>query len=199
MLGRSLTAPQRAAPKPRKPAATGPVAAAPKAPTRSPLASAAPARPRDPPARQPDETIAQLRLRVVGVHDGDTLTGLDDAKTQHKIRLHAIDAPELGQPYGQVAKRALSDKVFGQDVVVVPQTIDKYGRTIGQVSIDGRDVNLELLEEGMAWHYEHYDDDERRRQAAAEARDGGKGLWQDRSPVPPWEWRKQERSRRGGG
>jgi endonuclease YncB( thermonuclease family) len=92
----------------------------------------------------------RLLLRVVGVHDGDTITGLDDSKTQYKIRLDAIDAPELGQPFGQASKKALSEKVFGKDVVVIPKTKDKYGRTVGHVMIDGRDVNLEMLEEGMA-------------------------------------------------
>lgn len=46
----------------------------------------------------------QLLLKVVGVHDGDTITGLDESKTQYKIRLDAIDAPELGQPFGQASK-----------------------------------------------------------------------------------------------
>ena len=82
---------------------------------------------------------------------------MDDSKTQYKIRLDAIDAPELGQPFGQASKKSLSEKVFGKDVVVIPKTKDKYGRTVGHILIDGRDVNLEMLEEGMAWHYKHYD------------------------------------------
>ena len=47
----------------------------------------------------------KLHLRVVGVHDGDTITGLDDSKTQHKVRLDAIDVPELGQAFGQESKK----------------------------------------------------------------------------------------------
>jgi endonuclease YncB( thermonuclease family) len=137
----------------------------------------------------------QLRLRVVGVHDGDTITGLDDATTQHKIRLDAIDAPELGQPFGQASKKALSGKVFGKDVVVTVKTRDKYGRTVGHVLIDGRDVNLEMLEEGMAWHYSKYDRNARLARAEVEARAAGKGLWQDREPVPPWEWRASRKRR----
>ncbi len=65
---------------------------------------------------------ATLHLRVVGVHDGDTLTGLNDQKEQVKVRLDAIDAPELGQPFGRSSKKALSDKVFGKDVVVTVKT-----------------------------------------------------------------------------
>jgi endonuclease YncB( thermonuclease family) len=142
------------------------------------------------------EAERQLHLRVVGVHDGDTLTGLDDTKNQHKVRLDAIDAPELGQPFGQASKKALSEKVFGKDVVVVVKTREKYGRTVGHVLIDGRDVNLEMLEEGMAWHYVKYDKNARLSRAEEEARTAGRGLWQDRAPVPPWDWRKAKREKR---
>ena len=139
---------------------------------------------------------AQLRLHVVGVHDGDTITGLDDSKTQFKIRLDAIDAPELGQPFGQASKKALSEKVFGKDVVVIAKTKDKYGRTVGHVMIDGRDVNLAMLEEGMAWHYEKYDHNKRLREAEQSARAANKGLWTDGDAVPPWDWRKDHQHRK---
>lgn len=135
-------------------------------------------------------------LHVVGVHDGDTITGLDEHKVQHKIRLDAIDAPELGQPFGQAAKKALSDKVFGKDVVVVPKTKDKYGRTIGHVMIDGRDVNLEMLEEGMAWHYAKYDRNKRLADAQQQARADRLGLWADSEPVAPWDWRSHRKRSR---
>ncbi len=137
----------------------------------------------------------QLHLRVVGVHDGDTITGLDESKTQHKIRLDGIDAPELGQPFGQASKKALSEKVFGKDVVVVPKTKDRYGRTVGHVLIDGRDVNLEMLEAGMAWHYKKYDRNAQLARAEEEAREGKRGLWVDGDAVSPWEWRKEHKRR----
>ena len=136
-------------------------------------------------AAEPSKT-----LRVVGVHDGDTITCITPDKEQVKIRLDAIDAPELGQPFGQASKKALSEKVFGKDVVVVPKKKDKYGRTIGHVMVNGRDVNLEMLEEGMAWHYEQYDHNKRLREAEQGARVVKKGLWADEHAVPPWEYRK---------
>ena len=176
-----------------------PVAERPSRPS-APLEAPAP-RPQAPP-RQASTTPAtkrddkRLSLRVVGVHDGDTLTGLDDSKTQYKIRLDAIDAPELGQPFGQASKKALSEKVFGKDVVVIAKTRDKYGRTVGHVLIDGRDVNLEMLEQGMAWHYEKYDHNKRMREAEQSARATGRGLWADQEPVPPWDWRKERQHRK---
>ncbi len=150
---------------------------------------AKPALTKSQPAHHEDER--QLHLRVVGVHDGDTLTGLDDAKTQHKIRLDAIDAPELGQPFGQASKKALSQKVFGKDVVVTVKTRDKYGRTVGHVLINGRDVNLEMIEEGMAWHYVKYDHNKRLQEAEQQARAAKRGLWQDPGSEPPWDFRKE--------
>jgi len=49
---------------------------------------------------------------VVGVADGDTVTVLDASKTQHKIRLSGIDAPEKKQAFGMRSKQSLSDLVL---------------------------------------------------------------------------------------
>lgn len=193
--GRTETRRRPAAARAKPPAARQPVTTATKPSSRPSRPSTGPERRAVPPAARPEDDH-RLHLRVVGVHDGDTLAGLDDSKTRFKIRLHAIDAPELGQAHGEAAKQALSGKVFGKDVVVIPKTIDQYGRTIGQVLVDGRDVNMEMLREGMAWHYEHFDDDERRREAERAARAAGLGLWQDRAPEPPWDYRRQEKRRK---
>ena len=100
-----------------------------------------------------------------------------------------------GRPFGQASKKALSGKFFGKDVVVIAKTRDKYGRTVGHVLIDGRDVNLEMLEEGMAWHYGKYDHNKRLREAEQSARAAGGGLWADQEPVPPWDWRAKGREK----
>ncbi len=88
----------------------------------------------------------RIQIKVVGVHDGDTLTGITASNEQVKVRLDAIDAPEIKQPYGQAAKKALSDMVFGKEVVIYPKTKDKYGRTVGHVVVGKKDVNLAMLE-----------------------------------------------------
>ncbi len=134
--------------------------------------------------------------RVVSVHDGDTLTVLDETNTQIKVRLDAIDAPELGQPFGQAAKRALSEMVFGKNVVVIKKREDRWGRTIGHVLIDGKDTNLLMLEDGMAWHYREYSKNARLQRAEDDARAAGNGLWADRNSVPPWDWRKLDKDER---
>ena len=90
--------------------------------------------------------------RVVGVSDGDTITVLDGT-TQVKVRLNGIDCPEKGQPFGARAKQLTSELGFGKSVTVCPSGADRYGRTLGEVVLpDGRVLNRELVEAGMAWH-----------------------------------------------
>ena len=140
------------------------------------------------------------QYRLVGVADGDTLTLLTDDKTQHKIRLHGIDAPEKGQPFGTAAKTALSKLVGSQRVRVETSKKDKYGREIGRVFAGDVDVNLSLLEQGVAWHYTEYDHSPAFRDAAGKAKKSKLGLWSDAGAIPPWEWRKmpkEERKRLG--
>jgi endonuclease YncB( thermonuclease family) len=137
--------------------------------------------------------------RVVGVADGDTVTVLDEAKTQHKVRLTGIDAPEKAQPFGTRSKQSLSDMVFNKTVIVETHKRDRYGRDLGKVLVDGMDANLEQIKRGMAWHYKAYQRDQsvddRRTYADAEneAKSAKRGLWSEPVPVPPWEWRKSRR------
>ena len=142
---------------------------------------------------QHTESHAHLHLKIVSVHDGDTITGLDEDQKQFKIRLDAIDAPELGMAFGQASRKALSEKVLGKQVEVIVKTKDRYGRTVGHVLLDKRDMNLEMLEEGMAWHYAHYDHNKRLAEAEQEARGNRVGLWRDPNPVAPWDWRKAKK------
>jgi micrococcal nuclease len=145
----------------------------------------------------PPATETTLQLKVTSVHDGDTLTGINESNEQVKVRLDAIDAPELSQPYGQASRKALGEKVFGKVVTVTTKKRDQYGRVIGHVIVDKRDVNLELLEEGAVWHYGQYDRNKRLREAEQAARTAKKGLWREPDPVAPWDWRKTERERKG--
>jgi len=124
----------------------------------------------------------------VGVHDGDTLTVMQNGKGT-KVRLVEIDAPESDQDYGQRSKQSLSDLCFGKDATVQDQGKDKYGRTLGRVTCNGVDANLKQVEQGMAWFYVQYGHDPAIKAAEEKARAGGVGLWADSSPTPPWEYR----------
>lgn len=138
-----------------------------------------------------------LSGRVVGIADGDTLTVLDVAKTQHKIRLAGIDAPEKKQAFGNVSKMSLSDMVYDKDVDVEWHKENRYGRKVGKVLINGVDVNLEQIKRGMAWFYKKYkgeliqEDRITYVQAQQQAEAEKIGLWRDPEPIPPWDFRKR--------
>lgn len=142
---------------------------------------------------------AEMTGRVVGVSDGDTITVLVDGHDSVKVRLVGIDAPEKAQPFGAVSKRNLSDQVFGKSVTVEWEKKDKYGRILGRVLVDGTDVCLEQIKNGLAWHYKQYarEQAENQRSAYAEAEQQAQfqkiGLWSMPNPTPPWEFRHSEK------
>jgi endonuclease YncB( thermonuclease family) len=133
--------------------------------------------------------------KVIGISDGDTIKILVD-RTQRKIRLAEIDTPEKGQPYGKKAKQALSRLVFGKTVTVEKKDIDRYGRIVGRVYVDGVDVNAEMVRGGHAWVYRKYATDQTFYAMEGDAKRNRRGLWAlpEAQRVPPWEWRHGSRS-----
>jgi endonuclease YncB( thermonuclease family) len=75
---------------------------------------------------------------------------------------------------------------------VVVKDQDRYGRLVAEVVLpDGRSLNQELIQAGLAWWYRHFATQETvLQQLEAEARDAKRGLWSDPHAVPPWEWHK---------
>jgi endonuclease YncB( thermonuclease family) len=143
---------------------------------------------------------AEYTGKVVSVADGDTITVLDSSKTQHKVRLAGIDAPEKAQAFGNRSMQSLSDMVYMKQVTIETSKIDRYGREIGKVTHNGTDVCLEQVKRGMAWWYRDYQFEqtpedrvlyETVEDAAKSAR---VGLWADKTPVAPWEWRKSKKT-----
>lgn len=143
---------------------------------------------------------AALLCLVVGISDGDTLTArcpTQDAVhpyQQVKVRIHAIDAPESRQDFGQRSKESLSDLCFKTWAKIKHEDTDRYGRTVASVECRGKDVAAHQVSEGMAWVYTRYAKNrpdlvplEQRARAAKI------GLW-SMDAVPPWEWRAKRRS-----
>lgn len=124
--------------------------------------------------------------KVVSVHDGDTITILAQKK-QIKIRLFGIDAPELKQPYGKKSKQFLSNLIAGQIVEVKENGNDRYGRTIGTISLNGEDINAQMVENGYAWAYRRFS--KKYAPQESEAKFEKRGLWRD-DPIPPWVFRR---------
>ena len=95
----------------------------------------------------------------------------------------------------------MSTLVFDKDVELRFHTVDRYGRLVCMVFVDGTDAGLELIKEGFAWAYAKYLAEaslETQRYIAAEAlaRATRVGLWTDADPQPPWEYRKREKEQR---
>ncbi|PWS32537.1 nuclease [Pedobacter paludis] len=130
--------------------------------------------------------------KVIRILDGDTMEVLYK-NNPIKIRLAHIDCPEKrgAQPFGNHAKKALSDLCFGQKVTIFGQKYDRYKRLIAVVQNSKKQiVNQEMIKQGMAWHFKKYSTDPLYAQLEINARKNKIGLWHDAKPTPPWEWRK---------
>jgi endonuclease YncB( thermonuclease family) len=150
-----------------------------------------------------------LTGHVVGVTDGDTITVLDAAKVQHKIRVAGIDAPEKKQAFGQVSKENLSRLVFDKEVDIEWTKLDRYKRIVGKVLVASPncssacartfDAGLSQVGAGLAWWYRKYAkeqpaaDHPKYEKAEQGAQSRQQGLWSDKSPIAPWDWRSGNR------
>jgi len=142
--------------------------------------------------------------KVIAVHDGDTITLLDQNNKKFHIRLQGIDAPELKQEFGRVSQQNLARMVLGKQVTIVWTKVDKYRRTVGTIMLNSQDINIEQVKAGMAWHFKKYEEEQEPQDrliyAAAElqARAGKLGLWKEPNPMVPGEWRQEIKAKRWG-
>ena len=134
-----------------------------------------------------------LTGKVINIADGDTLTILTVSNVQVKIRLAGIDTPEKAQPFGAKATQALAALVLQKQVTVDVETIDRYGRTVGKVIVNGLDINAELVKKGMAWVYRRYTNDEKLYALESNAKKEKLGLWSSNNFIEPWLWRRGAR------
>ncbi len=145
-----------------------------------------------------EESFAvELSGKVTDVTEGDTLTLETSPGEFFKVRLKEVDAPEASQTFGRQARQWVEELVLGKNVAVKYETVDRYGRTIGEVILpDGRSLNRELVRLGFAWHYRvHYPVDASLRELEYQAWKQKAGLWVDPSALPPWEFRRGNGSR----
>lgn len=157
------------------------------------LASATPLAARDRPDRGPASGV------VHQVSDGDSflLTLVDGRRIS--VRILGIDAPELGQPFADIARQYLKNLIEGRIVSITTLKVDPFGRAVAAVMHDGRDVGLMLVQAGLAWHFKRFEAEQSRadRQTYARAeqvaRQDEVGLWVDREPLPPWDYRDRQR------
>lgn len=132
--------------------------------------------------------------KVIGVKDGDTVEILMDGKPQ-VVRLSHIDCPEKKQPFGNNAKQFASDLCFGKKVKLsTGWKKDRNKRLLAEIILsNGKNLNKELVKNGFAWHYKRYSKDNSYDDLEKQARKQKLGLWNDKSPTAPWEWRKSRK------
>ena len=129
--------------------------------------------------------------QVVGVVDGDTFDVMQDGQ-RVRVRLWQVDAPEFAQPFGSRARQALSRLVYERQAQVRFVARDTQGHVVAQVTVDGRDINHELVALGMAWTGPDTPPQTPLVGLQQAARSARVGLWEDPHPVPPWEWRDRQ-------
>ncbi|MDR3214141.1 MAG: thermonuclease family protein [Azoarcus sp.] len=146
-----------------------------------------------PAARGGESVPGMLSGRVVRVADGDTLTLRDGHGERIIVRLAEIDAPEHCQPFNQRSRASLTELTLNRRITVKVLDIDRYGRSVGRVTVEGESetVNRIQLRRGLAWFYARYARDKSLRLLEREAARAKLGLWAEKSPTPPWDWRRQ--------
>lgn len=134
--------------------------------------------------------IAAL-LRVI---DGDTYL-LQVGPVRQTVRLLNVDCPETSQVYGAEATIQVRH-LFASARQVTLKTrkqLDKYGRWLGHIWLDGKPLDSLLIVSGHAW-VGHYGLNLKLRRLEHSARFRGIGLWKQKNPLPPWVWRKNVHS-----
>ena len=142
----------------------------------------------------PQEPVAAVVGKVVKIVDGDTIHVLS-SKSTYKIRLSGIDAPERGQAQGKRAKEHLTQLVAGKQIIAIVESKDRYGRYVAKINCNSQDVCAQMLKAGYAWHYKQYDNNKYYAELEQEARKARRGLWVDKKPLAPWNYRKMQKDK----
>jgi micrococcal nuclease len=149
-----------------------------------------------------------LRGKVVGVPDGDSLSVLLDGqgnmenKTTSRVRLFGVDTPEKSQAFGERARTYTSKQCLNRNVVLKVVDRDQYGRLVADAYVESdrgnprNDIHLQeqLVKNGFAWVYRQYSRSPHLIELESKARKQRLGLWSDEHPIPPWEYRRGSRS-----
>jgi len=140
-----------------------------------------------------DVNAASLFGKVIEVNSGDVIT-IFNLNRPVRVRLLGVDAPELDQAFGDVARKHLADLVSDKSVLVEYSGIDGDHSVNGRVSLEGVDIGAQMIRDGAAWvdpstqHRLRATDREVYQESEAAARNERRGLWQQENPVAPWEF-----------
>ncbi len=91
-------------------------------------------------------------VNIRSCYDGDTCR----TTAGERIRLACIDAPERGRAGSYAASLALRGMVQGKQVGIRRITSDRYGRTVAELTANGKNVGESLVDQGHARIYQRY-------------------------------------------
>lgn len=144
------------------------------------------------------EQAPAITARVERVDDGDTLRVVMNGESV-RVRIFAIDAPELDQPYGRESLSEARRLLANQTVTMTMRDVDQYGRLVASLAVDGRDVGRDLVSMGAAWNYTQFSRNVALADVEDVARAARRGLWALPNPVAPWRFRRAGRAGAPGG
>lgn len=137
---------------------------------------------------------SEISGKVIYVTDGDTFHVLVN-KEDKTVRLHAVDAPEKTQPFYYKSKSALEDKIKGKVVKLITHG-KSYNRYVADVELDGESINEWIVAQGLAWNSPKYSTSEKLVELEKFAKQQKKGLWVDKNPESPWDFRARTSKKR---
>lgn len=142
---------------------------------------------------------ATLEAKVIEVQTGNTLI-VSNTSRSVRVRLKSIAPPAAGQPFCGVARDHLKALVLDK-AVMVEYTHLADGYLEAKIFLNGIDIGSQMLRDGAVW-YDHaraYELNESDRDLYAKceqaARSEKRGLWQQDSPVAPWEFQRIQQAK----
>ncbi len=139
--------------------------------------------------------------KVIDVNSGDVIT-IFNLNRPVRVKLLGVDAPEMDQAFGEVAKKHLADLVYDKSVIVEYSGIAADGSLTGRVLLDKADINAQMIRDGAAW----FDPNNVTRLSATDrdvyqhseqaARNERRGLWEMENPTAPWEFVKAQTAKK---
>jgi endonuclease YncB( thermonuclease family) len=146
----------------------------------------------------PFETAGSL----IKNHDGDTIKLQTKDRGVLTVRFSGSDTPETGQAYWKVSRDTLRELLINKKVSVACYKKDRHERHVCHVSVETKDIGVEMVRQGMAWYAYQFANEltevQRRAYVESESEARGKrlGLWKEPNPQSPWECRKLKKEHR---
>ncbi len=86
---------------------------------------------------------------AIQFYDSENLA-IVEGGVKAKVHLACIKVPNLDQPLGKLALQELKELIGDRFMGVKSFRKDRVGRVIGEVYADGKNVNLQMVERGLA-------------------------------------------------